>query len=199
MTHANNFTIPAQLDFKPTTTFWRLGVASLTGWVAETPPRLIKPIGIREGAERVHVALSFPYSTSGMLGYLEPVEYEIEMYRDGLPPGLILPHESKRYCPDFSDRSFPVLVCPRPESTILKFNDSGPSGRRKNAWAMRDELLHLPDDPSKLTAFLNRWGFWLSGSYFDFSSLNNSCPFAVVFPHELYEAREMYRRALIGT
>jgi len=64
---------------------------------------------------------------------------------------------------------------------------------------MRDELLHLPDDPSKLTAFLNRWGFWLSGSYFDFSSLNNSCPFAVVFPHELYEAREMYRRALIGT
>lgn len=46
---------------------------------------------------------------------------------------------------------------------LVSFDQNSPEETTRDAWAMRAELMRLPETNGALLGFLNRWGVWSAG------------------------------------
>jgi hypothetical protein len=208
MTHANNFSIPVRFNFRPFEAEWQVCIAHTLGWVEEWKPTpgfpairapILRPIAnsLIPNGDRVRVSIAIPNESgipSVIYGLGHSNCYEVEMYRQDLPPEVLPKYETKDNSPDISDRTFAVLLCQKDEFRGL-FPTSKPKGTTKSAWVMRDEFLHMPHEIWDLRRFLNRWGLWSTVHGYSPSNLD----FLVVHPHQVWRLQDTYRRALTGS
>lgn len=204
MAHANNFTIPARLNFRPHQVEWKVCLAEVLGWAEDppAPPTVIAKSLLGFGGEKVRVTVSVAEpedDTSGILGALgRYTSHDVEMNRDDLPQEVIASDETRRNSPNISGRTFEVLICQHEMFRSL-FPLTKPLGSAQNAWIMRDQFLNLGRDLWDLRLFLNRWGVWSSIRGYERPIFAPSHGFLLIHPHQLWGLQATYRQALTGS
>ena len=213
MSHVANVNIPARFSFRPFSATWRCGWADTVEWHDDKYANLFSFGRVREPVEQLRVSIAVLEDPEPVLetdSYNEPWQalsalfplrqhsfYSVLLHRTQVPDGVLAPDHNRVTCPDIKGREFRVIVStdgepghPRPGFQ--------PGGPEKDAWNMRQEFLNLEEDDEALAVFLNRWGEWRYDNGYSVGLFEERPLIRLVWPHQVWKQRELYRAALVG-
>lgn len=223
MAQLYNISIPARFIFRPYKAEWVRVTAEIIGWHEEPrpapggikmppigpvpSPKLVKPLKAFEqsisNSVRVSVDVPTPQELEAFCGaMLGSSNYEIEIDHANIPREVLSANEKRSNTPNHAieGRQFDVLACPRPELESSLFSLK-PEGTVKDAWVMRDEFFKLEEETWALSLFLSHWGLWNYERGYHAAGMalgSKAEPFALAYPHLIWERRQQFRRALAG-
>ncbi len=165
---AQHFEIPMVFEFTPKKFRWQRTGFEIAGWRTELfPPKPYQFMGINMPAIGPTLLTPDDLLVSFSTSLKQP------RGRDSLEDALFMayPPELAAHFEAVAELNKDDLpIGERLAEVFVSFDHDAPEEKARDAWAMRTELMRLPETNEALLRFLNRWGVWNYGKLTPHSS-----------------------------